>query len=110
MARKLLFLLAIPLVLFAYQVKNYYWKYNFKGKYYILYLRFKGPYCPQKGDVLIFITQKGRIYRKTFGRSSCFVKKRFKGLEGSKLLVLIFKINSFSVERLGVLRTPFGEE
>jgi len=99
-------LLLAPFLIFPYTIKSYYWRYNLEKGFYVLYLKFQGNQCPQKGDVLIFITPKGTVYKKQLKRNTCFVKKYFKSLKSTKLLVLVFKEKDFSVERLGVVKTP----
>ena len=103
-----LFLLLVPSLIFPYTIKSYYWRYNLEKGFYVLYLKFQRNKCPHKGDVLIFITPKGAIYKKQLKRNTCFVKKYFKSLKSSKFLVLVFKASNFSVERLGVVKTPLG--
>jgi hypothetical protein len=104
------FIFIISLLTFPIELKSYYWKYNLKNRYYILYLKFKRGYCPQKGNTLIFITPYGRIYKKTLKKYTCFVKKYFKNLKSEKILVLIFDRKSFDVKKIGVLKTPLSSD
>jgi hypothetical protein len=106
--RILIVLFSMPLLTFSVEIQSYYWKYNLKRNYYILYLKFKRNSCPQQGNTLIFITSYGRIYKKTLKKYTCFVKKYFKNLKSEKILVLIFDRKRFDVKKIGVLKTPLS--
>jgi len=102
MARFLLLLVA-PL-LFASEL-DYFWDEKESGRY-ALYAKLPDGVCSsiERGDMLLFLTSEGKIYRRRFRAKpgACVVSKSFYSMP-SALRVLLFKPSTTEVIDLGVV-------